>query len=62
MILLLGNAFAQIKVVTAHEEIMAELQYFFNTNLSGFVWKQHQIVQVHCQLEGKHGTWITFLN
>lgn len=43
MILLLRNAFVQIKVATAHEEIMAE--YFFNANLYGFVWKQHQIVQ-----------------
>lgn len=44
MIPLLRNAFVQIKVVMANEEIMAEAKYFFNTNYSVFVWKQHQIV------------------
>lgn len=44
MILSSSNALVQIKAVTAHKEMMAEVQYFFNTNLSGFVWKQPQIV------------------
>lgn len=44
MIPLLRNAFVQTKVVTANEEIMAEVKYFFKANYSVFVWKQHQIV------------------
>lgn len=44
MTLLLRNAFAQIKVVTANEEIMTEVQFFITANSSGFLSKQHQIV------------------